>query len=43
MATHPDDVHRGERDATKIQVAFDPAANLLAQADAVITHAGLPT
>ncbi len=41
MATHPDDAHRGEPDATKIQVAFDPANIMLAQADAVITHAGL--
>jgi hypothetical protein len=39
MATHPDDAHRGEPDPTKIQVAFDPADNLVAQA--VITHAGL--
>ena len=39
MATYPDDAHRGEPDPTKIQVAFDPADNLVAQA--VITHAGL--
>lgn len=41
IPTHLDGAHRGEPDPTEAQATLDPADDLLAQADAVTTHAAL--